>query len=105
LFGVLTFLGPFYSIHLALIRLKECELQKLEKKQGELVENLDVALAEDRDDNILGITARLVALQVREKDITEAEEWPVNLTYLSALSGLALMTGGRLIVELVTRIL
>lgn len=105
MFGALAFLIPFYNIHLVLIRLKKHEQLKIDEETNELMRELNEALAKHQNKNITTITARLLALQIREKSVTKAEEWPVNIRYFSALSGIALMALGRLIVELVMRIL
>lgn len=105
-FGALAFLIPFYNIHLVLSRLKKHELQKIDEETNRLMGELNEALAEHQNPAIITtITARLLALQIKEKSVNKAEEWPVNVSYFSALSGIALMAFGRLIVELVMRIL
>lgn len=106
LFGALAFLIPFYNIHLVLTRIKKRELQKVGEETSKLIRELNEALVEHQNsEKMTTITARLLALQIREKSAKEAEEWPVNISYFSALSGIALMAFGRLIVELVMRIL
>ena len=106
MFGASAFLIPFYNIHLVLIRLKKHELQNIDEETNVLMKELNEALTEHRNSkNITTITARLLALQIKEKNVTKAEEWPVNTSYFSILSGTILMALGRIIVELFSRIM
>jgi len=107
LLGVLAFLVPFYNIHLVLVRMKRDELSKIEEETSELMGELDKTLAErptqDSRDRKATITARLLALHVKEKTVREAQEWPVDISFFSAIAGLVLMSMGRMVVELVMR--
>lgn len=78
----------------------------IDEETNKLVSELNEAFAEPQNSTIIiTITTRLLLLQIKEKSVNKAEEWPVNVSYFSALSGIALMAFGRLIVELVMRIL
>lgn len=106
LFGALAFFIPFYNIHSVLVQLKKQELQRIDKETNELIRELeDASTKKPTSDNVTTIVARLLALQIKEKIVRKAEEWPVNISFFSALWGIALMAFVRVIVELVTRIL
>lgn len=108
LFGALAFLVPFYNIHLVLVRLKKDELLSISEETSKLIRELNETLLEqparDSGDRIRTIAARLLALHIREKRVEEAQEWPVDISFFSALGGLILMASGRLIMTLVERI-
>lgn len=108
LFGALAFLVPFYNIHLVLVRLKKDELLGISEETSKLIRELNETLLEqparDSGDRIRTIAARLLALHIREKRVEEAQEWPVDISFFSALGGLILMASGRLIMALVERI-
>ena len=95
LIGVLAFLLPFYNIHRALVNLKKRKLREIEEECKKLIQESDDTLAEypagDTRDQIMLITFRLVDLHVRERDVTGAEEWPIDKTILSMLSAILLV--------------
>lgn len=107
LLGVLAFPIPFYNIHLVLVRMKKEELSKIDEETNELMAELNNTLTErptqDSRDVKATITARLLALHIKEKAVREAQEWPVDISFFSAIAGLVLMSLGRVAVELVTR--
>jgi len=109
LFGVLAFLIPFYNIHLLLIRLKKSQLQRISGETIRLIEELNGTLGqehgEDSRHRIAIISARLLALHIEEKTVEEADEWPVDISFFSTIAGLGLMSGVRLVIDIVTRML
>jgi len=107
LLGVLAFPIPFYNIHLVLVRMKRKELSKIDEETNELMTELNKTLAEHPTQNSRDrkstITARLLALHIKEKTVRETQEWPVDISFFSAIAGLVLMSVGRVAVELITR--
>lgn len=96
LFGVIAFLLPFYNIHRALVKLKRRELEAIEEESNKLIGELTETLAHaypagNSKDNISLINSRLNILHIRERSVTEADEWPIDVTVLSLLAGIVLM--------------
>lgn len=91
-FGVMAFLLPFYNIHRALVKLKKRELQKIEEESNNLMEELTETLAKHPtgDSKDYAMLIRLNVLQIRERLVTEADEWPIDMTVLSLLSAIVL---------------
>jgi hypothetical protein len=47
---------------------------------------------------------RLLSLQIKEGQVKQAQEWPIDITFLSRLGGLVLVPIiGKLALELLTR--
>lgn len=95
LVGVLAFLLPFYNIHRTLVKLKQQELEEIEEESNKLMRELTGTLAKypagDSKDNISLINSRLNILHIRERSVTEADEWPIDMTILSILCGIVLI--------------
>jgi len=94
LIGVLAFLLPFYNIHRTLVKFKKQKLREIEEESSKLIqESNDVSAkypAGDSKDRLMLITSRLVNLHIKERSVTEADEWPIDTTILSMLSGIVL---------------
>lgn len=94
LIGVLAFLLPFYNIHRALVKFKKRKLREIEEESSKLIqESNDVSAkypAGDSKDRLMLITSRLVNLHIKERTVTEADEWPIDTTILSMLAGIVL---------------
>ena len=94
--GVFGVLFPFYNIHLALINLKKQELSKISEESQKLLEQLDQKLIhqsklKEIEPNISIMHHRLFNLQVKERYVKEAQEWPIDLDFLSKLLVLVLI--------------
>ena len=94
--GVFGVLFPFYNIHLALIKLKKQELYKISEESQKLLEQLDQKLMhqsklQEIEPNISIMHHRLFNLQVKERYVKEAQEWPIDLDFLSKLLVLVLI--------------
>ena len=93
--GVLGILAPLYNIHRALVKLKRQELAEIDDESQKLLQQLDEVLDEQHagrsSEQTIAIMARLFSLQVKERRVDEAQEWPFNLTFVSQLAGLASM--------------
>jgi len=92
--GVIIVLSPFYNIHKALLLLKKRELLKIEEEFEQLQLQLDGALAQpvsQSSDQITAIMGRISSLQIRERRIKLAQEWPIDISFLSKLLGLVLV--------------
>jgi len=95
LIGVLAFLLPFYNIHRALVNLKKRKLREIEEESNKLIQESNDTLAKyptgDSRDRIMLITSRLVSLHAKERNLREADEWPIDPTILVRLTGLVLI--------------
>ncbi len=93
--GVIGILFPFYNIHRALLKLKQQELSIVEEESGRLLQQLDDILrkqsAGQSSEQTLFIMARLFSLQIKERRIREAQEWPIDVSFLSKLVALVLL--------------
>jgi len=92
--GVVVVVSPFYNIHKALLSLKRRELLKIEEEFEQLQLQLDGVLAEPvshSSDQITVIMGRLSSLQIKERRIKLAQEWPIDIGFLSKLLGLVLV--------------
>jgi MFS family permease len=92
LLGIFGVLFPFYNIHRTLVKLKKRELSEIEEESKQLLQHLDEVLANEDtsqdSDQIITIMARLFSLQVTERHVMAAQEWPIDISFLSALIGL-----------------
>jgi hypothetical protein len=93
--GFIGILLPFYNIHSTLLKLKKQELIKIENETEALTKQLDDVLNKQSStlafDQIIEIMARLFSLQMKEKRVREAQEWPIDTNFISKLGGLVLM--------------
>jgi hypothetical protein len=74
--------------------LKKRELSEIEEESRQLLQQLDDVLAEQHtrqvSDQTITVMARLFSLQVKERHVKAAQEWPINISFLSTLIGLGL---------------
>lgn len=95
LIGVLAFLLPFYNIHRALVNLKKRKLREIEEESNKLIQESNDTLAKypagDSRDRIMLITSRLVSLHAKERNLREADEWPIDPTILVGFTGFVLI--------------
>jgi hypothetical protein len=94
--GVFGVLFPFYNIHLTLLRLKKEEIVKISKESQELLVQIDRKLADQPnlqriDPSVSIMHHRLFNLQVKEKYVKAAQEWPIDMSFLSKLLVLVLI--------------
>jgi len=113
--GMVGVLLPFYNIHNALFRLKKQELSKVSEESEQLMQQLDEILKKQPARQMGGqidavvaqttaITARLLVLQVKEKRVKAAQEWPIDVSFLSKLTGLILIPiVSRIAIQIFTR--
>lgn len=93
--GIIGILFPFYNIHKALFKLKKQELLRIEEESEKLLQQLDEVLAKQptrqTNNKTVTIMARLFSLQVKERHVKAAQEWPIDLGFLSKLIVLVLI--------------
>ena len=94
--GIVGIIFPFYNIHMALLKMKQRELSKISEESQQLLKQLDDALykqatSQDIDKKIAIMHYRLFSLQVQEKHVRAAQEWPIDLSFLSKLLVLVLI--------------
>jgi hypothetical protein len=100
--GIIGILLPFYNIHTTLFKLKKKELSRIEQESEKLLQQLNEVFAkqpttQNSDQTITSIaqttaiTARLLSLQTKEKHVQAAQEWPIDISFLSKLIGLCLI--------------
>ena len=83
--GIAGILVPFFNIHATLFKMKNEELAKITKETEMLLQTLDEALEKQANDKTLSVTARLFSLQLKEKQVKAAQEWPIDVSFLSKL--------------------
>jgi len=89
--GIVGILFPFYNIHMALLKMKKQELSKISEESERLLQQLDEALAKQVSDQTITIMARLFSLQIKERHVKAAQEWPIDMSFLSKLMVLGLI--------------
>jgi len=93
--GIAGVLFPFYNIHMTLQKMKKQELSRISEESEQLLQQLDGILAKQpanqTSDQTLIIMARLFSLQVKEKHVAVAQEWPIDISFLSKLLVLGLI--------------
>jgi len=94
--GIFCILFPFYNIHVILLRMKKHELSKILVESQQLLKELDENLAKQStkqnvEPNISIIHFRLFSLQIKEKHVKAAQEWPIDLSFLSKLLAMVLI--------------
>ncbi len=93
---------PLYSIHDALVKLKGVRMERLRIESDNLLQQLEKAKAVGSEVNqVLVIMAGLQAVQLKEKYVQTAQEWPVNMDFIGKLAGLIILpTIVRIFIEL-----
>jgi hypothetical protein len=108
--GVIGILFPFYSIHIALLKLKRIEFDKLKKESDTIIEQMDQIIIDNKgkkkSEEIIDKLARLFSLQAKEKQVKDAQEWPIDTSFLSRFSGVVLIPiVARISIEFINRFL
>ena len=106
--GVISVLYPFYNIHKTLLKLKKQELLKIEEDIEQLRQHLDEISGKQpgkqSSDQTIATMGRLLSLQIKEGNVKRAQEWPIDLGFLSKLVGLVLIPIiGRIALEIFLR--
>ncbi|MFQ5822342.1 MAG: hypothetical protein ACE5I5_20400 [Candidatus Heimdallarchaeota archaeon] len=93
--GIVGILFPFYNIHMALLKMKKQELSKISEESEQLLQQLDEVLAKQPtgqfSEQTIAIMARLFSLQIKESHVKAAQEWPIDISFLSKLMILGLI--------------
>jgi len=93
--GIVGILFPFYNIHLALLRIKTRELRKISEESEQLLQQLDEVLTKkpkrESNDQTINIMAHLFSLQIKERNTKAAQEWPIDISFISKLVVLGLL--------------
>jgi hypothetical protein len=93
--GIIGVLFPFYNIHNALLKLKKQELLIIEEESEQLLQQLDEVLAKQPtrqiSDQTITIMARLFSLQIKERHVKAAQEWPIDIGFLTKLIAVGLI--------------
>jgi hypothetical protein len=106
--GLVSILFPFFNIHRALLRLKKDEMERIEEEYVRLRNGLEEILADERDhqrsDKTMTVLGRILSLQIKERSVREAAEWPIDISFLSRLLSLVLLPAlVRISIELFNR--
>ena len=104
--GVVSVLFPFYNIHRALLRLKRKELKEIAVEYENVRRQLDESLRhpEREEVRLIASMGNLLSLQIRERRIREAPEWPIDIGFVSRLLSLVLIPAiVRISIELFNR--
>lgn len=83
--GVIGILFPFFNIHNTLLKIKNRELESISKETESLLNVLDEATEKKDINQTISVFASLFSLQIREKKIRDAQEWPIDVSFLSKL--------------------
>lgn len=106
--GIISILFPFYNIHRTLLRLKKQQLREIEQEFQLLRQRLDTVVEDkthESDEGVIKIIAYLLSLQIKEKGVHSAPEWPIDIGFLSKLLTVVLIPAiVRLGVEILNRI-
>ena len=102
LLGAASVIFPLFSIHDALVKLKGVRLGKLRAESDDLIQQLDQIRLSGGDSNqILVLMVGLQAVQLKERYVQAAHDWPVNMDFVGKLAGLIIMpTIVRIFIEL-----
>ena len=65
--------------------MKNNELSKISNETCQLLQNLDENREKRDSDQTLSILARLFSLEIKEKQVKAAQEWPIDISFLSKL--------------------
>ena len=80
---------------MALLKMKKQELSKISKESEQLLQQLDEILAKQPSrqfsEQTIAIMARLFSLQIKESHVKAAQEWPIDISFLSKLMILGLI--------------
>jgi len=107
--GVISVLFPFYNIHRALLGLKQQELRKIEQELVWLRHKLDEVLgnepSQQSSSQTLATIGRIFSLQMKERSVRAAPEWPIDMNFLSRFAGLVFIPAiVRILVEVFNRL-
>ncbi|MDH5441081.1 MAG: hypothetical protein OEZ48_02175 [Candidatus Bathyarchaeota archaeon] len=103
--GIISILFPFYNIHLTLLRLKKQQLSEIEEQFQIVKKRLDTVVEDktyESNEGTMKIVARLLSLQIKERGLRSAPEWPVDTGFFSKLLTLVLIPA---VVRVATEIL
>jgi len=106
--GVLGVLLPFYNIHRTLVALKRQELLKIDQEYDEVEKELSQVSGQrvgEFGGQSVALMNRLLSLQIRERRVRAAKEWPFDVRFVSRLLGLvtaAIMA--RILAEVINRL-
>lgn len=101
--GVVTVFFPFYNIHLTLLKMKKNELTKIERDYVELQNKLAL-MNELSDSTSTSLIGEILSIQLRERIVRNAPDWPIDINFITRLSTLVLIPAlVRVSVELFNR--
>ena len=101
LLGFVWVLFPFFNIHQALSQIKKSNLESIKDEYQALTESITEDITPD--ESIL-IIRELLNLQLKEKMISNMEDWPINIGYITKLLTLVLIPAiVRITIELFNR--
>ena len=105
--GIISILFPFYNIHRTLVMLKKQQLSKIEEQYPLLRQKLDMVADEpsfESNETVVTIMARVMSLQLKEKTVRSAPEWPMDIEFLSKLLTVVLIPAiARIDIEILNR--
>jgi hypothetical protein len=106
--GIVSILFPFYNIHKTLLDLKNRELRNIQEEFERLRKKLDEVLGmesnKQSNNQILAIIGRIFSLQMKEKSVNTAPEWPFDVGFISKILGLVLIPAVvRIFIEIFNR--
>ncbi|MEJ2240600.1 MAG: hypothetical protein P8Y18_00425 [Candidatus Bathyarchaeota archaeon] len=83
--GVVGILFPFFNIHNTLLKIKNKELDNISKETESLLKVLNEATGKKDANQTISVFATLFSLQIQEKKVKNAQEWPIDVSFISKL--------------------
>jgi hypothetical protein len=106
--GVLGVLLPFYNIHRTLVALKRQELLRIDGEFDALEKELTRVLGQpmrEASSQSVALMNRVFNLQIKERRVKAAKEWPFDVRFVSRLLGLvAASIMARVLAEVIGRL-
>jgi hypothetical protein len=101
--GVLAFLLPFYHVHRVLVKLKKQELDEIEEEHDRIIQGLTgTGSTQFSDREAINSIISLEVLHLRERRAKDADDWPIDMTILSAMAGLVLIP---ILINMITNVI
>jgi hypothetical protein len=108
LIGVLGVLLPFYNIHRTLVALKRQELLRIDEEFDEVEKELNEVSGQPTGElsgRSVALMNHLFSLQIKERRVKAAKEWPIDVRFVSRLLGLvAAAAMARVLAEIINRL-
>lgn len=89
--GIIGILFPFFNIHNTLLKMKKEELARISIESDKLLQTLEDSIEKKDNEQTLSVFASLFSIQLKEKKVKNAQEWPIDISFLSKLIAICLI--------------